>query len=86
MDKKELLMGKLASVKVICVRGRPSPPLLQVRSRELITAVETVVEDGTVLPPMIIYKGKTLQSQWCKYLNKEDKDTIFSVSPKGWTN
>jgi len=27
-------------------------------NRELITTIETVAADGTVLPPMIIYKGK----------------------------
>ena len=35
---------------------------------------------------MIIYKGQTQLAQWHKYLNEEDKDTIFSISPKGWTS
>ena len=55
-------------------------------NRELITAVETVSADRAVLPPMIIYKGKAQLAQWHKYLLEEDKDTIFSFSPKGWTN
>ena len=57
-----------------------------IRTRELVTAVETIGADGTVLPPMIILKGKPQQAQWHSYLSEEDKDTIFSASPKGWTN
>ena len=59
MDEKGLIMGKSTKVKVICVRERKSPPLLKEGNRELITTVETVCADGTVLPPMLIYKGKT---------------------------
>ena len=55
-------------------------------NRELITAIETIAADGTFLPPMITYKGKSQLAQWHNYLNEEDKNTIFSVSPKGWTN
>jgi len=55
-------------------------------NRELITAIETVAADGTVLPPMIIYKGKAQLMGWHKYLSEEDKETIFSFSPKGCTD
>ena len=53
---------------------------------ELITVIEIVAADSIYLPPMIIYKGQSQLAQWHKYLNEEDKDTIFSVSPKGWTS
>lgn len=86
MDEKGLQMRKSARVKVICVRGRRSPPLLTDGDRELVTAVECVAADGTVLPPMLIYKGKAQYAQWHRYLEEEDKDTVFSFSPKGWTN
>src|SRR5258706_10055197 len=79
-------MGKSARIKVICVRGRKSPPLMTDGNRELVTAIETVGGDGTFLPPMIIYKGQAQLAQWHQYLTEEDKDTIFSTSPKGWTN
>ena len=57
MDEKGLQMGKSARVKVICVRGRKSPPLMTDGNRELITAIETIAADGTFLSPMIIYIG-----------------------------
>ena len=53
---------------------------------ELITAIETIAGDGAFLPPMIIYKGQAQLAQWHNHLNTEDKDTVFSVSPKGCTN
>ena len=59
MDEKGLQMAKSVRVKVICVRGRKSPPLVQDGNRELITAIETIAADGTFLPSMIIYKGKS---------------------------
>lgn len=86
MDEKGLQMGKSARVKVICMRGRRSPPLMNDGNKELITVVETVSADGTALPPMIILKCKTHQAQWHSYLTEEDKNTIFSTSTKGWTN
>ena len=86
MDEKGLIMGKSARVKVICVRGRKSPPLIKEGNRELLTAIETMAADGTVLPPMIIYKGAAQYTSWHGYLNEEDKDTVFSFSPKGWSN
>ena len=83
MDEKGLLIGKSARVKVICMRVRRCQPLIKDSNRELVTAVETISADGTVLPPMIILRGKTQQAQWHSYLSEEDKDTIFSASTKG---
>ena len=31
-------------------------------------------------------QGQSPTYGWHKYLSEEDKDTIFSVSPKGWTD
>ena len=58
MDEKGLLMGKSPGVKVICVRGRHSPPLLKDGDRELVTAIETIAADGSILPSMLVYKGQ----------------------------
>ena len=54
--------------------------------RELVTAIETVAADVSILPSMLIYKGQGQYNQWHKYLNEEDADTVFSFSPKGWTS
>lgn len=48
--------------------------------------LETIAGDGRVLPPMIIYKGKAHYRHWHDFLKKEDNDTVFAYSDKGWTN
>ena len=57
MDEQGLLMGKSPRVKVICIHGRRSLPLMKDGDRELVTAIETVAADGSMLPSMLIYKG-----------------------------
>ena len=101
MDEKGVLMGVGSRVKVICLRGRKSPPLIHGKfttlfvltllkkpdgNRKTITILETISADGTVLPPMIIYKGIAQYKGWYQHLSIEDDDTIFCRSDKGWTN
>ena len=42
----------------------------------------TVNADGRVLPPLIIYAGKNLQSTWQGH--KDLPGTMYSVSDSGW--
>ena len=58
IDEKGLQIEKSVQVKVIYVQGRWSPPLQTDCNRELITAIETIATNRTVLPLMLIYKGK----------------------------
>ena len=58
MDEKGIIQGKSPRVKVICVRGRRSPPLMKDGDGELTTIIEAVSASGVVLPPMVILKGQ----------------------------
>jgi len=51
-------------------------------NRELITVIETICEDGTVLLPLVIYKGAK------RYMDPDSEagEYLFAISPKGWTN
>ena len=82
MDEKGFLMGVRSKAKVICVRGRKSPPLMHDGKREIITILETASADGWVLPPIVIYKGAAQHRGWHEYLAPEDDDTVFAVSPR----
>ena len=88
MDEKGLQMGKSAWVKLICVHGRCSPPLMKDGDYELVTAIETVAADGSVLPSMLIYKGKGQYMQWHTYLHEEDifffLNSIFAYGLMRW--
>lgn len=62
--------------------------LAQDGNRELITVLEAICGDGTVLPPLIIYKGKHRYMGWYQHLDEytEVAKYLFAVSPKGWTS
>ena len=50
-------MGKSPRVKVIYIRRRHSLLLMKDRDRELVTVIETVAADSSMLPSILIYKG-----------------------------
>jgi len=49
-----------------------------------ITAVECVSATGKVLPPLIIFMGKYLQSTWIS--DDVPEDWMVTTSPNGWTS
>ena len=57
-------------------------------NRELITVIETICGNGTVLPPLIIYKGVKRYMGWFQHLDEESEagKYLFAISPKGWTS
>ena len=40
---------------------------------------------GACLPPLIIFRGKTIQQQWFLDSLGEYKSWKFTTSPNGWT-
>lgn len=86
MDEKAIILGKSARVKVLCVRGRRSPPKMTDGNKELISAIEVVSDDGFVLPSHMVFAGVAQYREWHKQLGEEDKDTVFSYSATGWSN
>ena len=83
-------MGKSDRCKVICGRrGRGmTGKLAQDGNRELITVIETICGDGSVLPPLVIYKGAKCYMGWFQLLDEDSEagDYVFAISPKGWIN
>ena len=47
-----------------------------------ITVLAYASAAGTVLPPMVIFKGERLNYEWTK---GEVPNTIYGMSPQGWT-
>ena len=48
--------------------------------------LETICGDGSVLPPMVIYKEKALYEHWYQQLTDVEREAVFCHSRKGWTN
>ena len=79
-------MGFAAKAKVLCRRGRRNPRVTHDGKRELVTVIETVGADGSVLLPFVINKGAAHYMGWYKNLMEKEKAYRFSYSPKGWTD
>ena len=84
-DETGFAMGMVATARVITqskIQGRPS--LVQPGNREWVTVVETINAYGWVLPPMIIFAGKTHRTNW--FQNTQlPPDWTIAVSDNGWT-
>ncbi len=78
-------MGLAARAQVICQTSTKHANVTQDGNRELVTVIETICADGTVLPPFVIFKGKSHSIGWYRFVTEED-DTLFAVSEKGWTD
>ena len=85
-DETGFAMGIVATAKVITQADKRSrPSLVQPGNREWVTAIETINASGWVLPPMVIFAGKTHRTVW--FENAEiPSDWTIAVSDNGWTN
>ena len=53
--------------------------------RQTVTSIDCICADGTVLPPMIIMKGKYVQKSWIEN-SPLPPGTRWAASPSGWTD
>ena len=70
-------------VKVICRRGRRNPHYTQDGNREVVTVIECVSADGSVLPPMYIYKGSSHIIGWHAAAHAQEKLPSPGQKPGG---
>ncbi|VBB84317.1 Putative protein of unknown function [Podospora comata] len=63
-------------------RDKKSVYVKQNGRRTWTTILECISQDGRVLPPGVIFKGKHLQTQWFK--DQLNKDWYVAVSENGW--
>jgi hypothetical protein len=54
-------------------------------SRKSVTVIETICADGYVIPPLIIFKGKTYQIRWYSEITIPNSYTI-GISDTAYTN
>ncbi|KLO14856.1 DDE-domain-containing protein [Schizopora paradoxa] len=52
-------------------------------NRENVTALVTICTDGTILWPLVVFKGTYLMQCW---IENNEANASFSTSPNGWTN
>lgn len=89
MDEKGILLGQGRATRVIVsVRGskqRSKAFTQQLGTRELVTAIECICGDGSVLDPLIIYKAAHHQERWVR-MKDNRMGWSYATSSRGWTD
>ena len=64
MDEKGVQLGIGNRVKVLVDRDQKVVSNIEPGSRELVTIIETMCADGTLLPPSVIFEGNHINAEW----------------------
>jgi hypothetical protein len=84
MDETGFSIGSIKAMCVIIDKTKNIWYSAYPGRQEWVSVIECINMDGTVLPPFIIFKGKTLTGRW---LPKDTPiDWLFSVNTQGWTS
>lgn len=84
-DEKGIIMGRMSGKKKVIVRaGNKHPTLASNESREFVTVLETINAVGEVLPPFIVWQGKTHREGYYGVGGCHDDDATFACSPSGY--
>ncbi|KAK8869161.1 transposase [Apiospora arundinis] len=86
MDEHGILEGQGGNGLVVGSSELRSIQQKQPGSRRWTTILECVSALGRAIPPLVIYKGKSVQEQWFPQELGEFKGWKFDASNKGWTN
>ena len=92
MDEKGFMLGILqATVRYFAVTEYKKVRLKgagQDGSREWVTTIASICQDGTALPPTIIWAAAKNNHHdiWTEKLITKDREIYFTTSPTGWTN
>jgi DDE superfamily endonuclease/Tc5 transposase DNA-binding domain len=84
MDESGFSIGKINATRVIINKTIRQKLQAQPGRQEWVSAVECICGDGTAIPPLIIFKGENLNSQWIP--SNVPLDWKFSCNSKGWTS
>jgi len=82
-DKKGITMGKNSKRVMAIVRVGHKSTAMTEGSREFCSVLETVSAGGVIIPPFIVWQGKT---HWESYYQEGgvEHEAIFAVSPSGY--
>ena len=84
MDESGFSIGTMESTRIIidsilCTKYQTHPG-----RQEWVSMVECVCANGTILPPLRIFKGKNVLQSWIP--NTVLDKWFFSANTKGWTS
>jgi hypothetical protein len=84
-DETGFQLGQISTSRVVTSFERTGrPKQVKPSGTEWITVIQGACADGSAIPPLLIFKGKTINYSW---LGEDFPQTwMFAVSPQGWTS
>ena len=84
MDETGNALGTVEAARVIVDSTLQTRYQVQPGYQEWVTAVECICADGTIIPPLIIFKGENINTQWVP--PGLPGDWKWACNTKGWTS
>jgi hypothetical protein len=84
MDEHGNLIGTMESTRIIVDSTCRTKHQAQPGRQEWVSIIECICADGTILPPLVIFKGQHVLHGWVP-VELRDK-WYFSANTKGWTS
>ncbi|KAF8237737.1 DDE-domain-containing protein [Tricholoma matsutake] len=81
MDKKNILLGIGARITAMIDCDQQTIYSIEDGNRELVTVIETICADGSVLHPSMIFQGLQRNVEWG---HNNPCNVSISISPNGW--
>jgi hypothetical protein len=84
MDESGFSIGTMESTLIILDSTLRTKHQAHPGRQEWVSMVECICADGTILPPLGIFKGKNVLQNWIP--NEVLEQWFFSANTKGWTS
>ena len=83
MDETGLALGVCTNTRVIAQARKRKAYVKTPGNREWVSILEAISATGQKIRPMVIFKGKSLQTTW--FSSKYVPDWVYTTSQNGWT-
>ena len=84
MDEAGIALGICTNSMVLGDSRKKRTYVRSLQNREWVSGVETISATGRSIRPIIIFKGKNLQTTW--FQHDKVPDWIYTTSENGWTS
>ena len=84
VDETGIALGVSRNANVIGSSSTDRTTIKSPEDREWVSIVETISALGRTLRPLVIFKGKTLQTSW--FMSHKIPDWLYTASENGWTS
>ena len=83
-DETGIALGVSRNANVLGSSSTDRTIIKSPEDREWVSIIETISALGRKLRPVVIFKGKTLQTSW--FLQEKIPDWLYTASENGWTS